>query len=241
MYFLLSGEGPTDIGLCTDGAPTCEGGDHDEGPMAIFVDQLVEQRSGHSFINTSYYGFVSKTTLVEKAKPLKLAKKSPRLPGKKKDKETSYFYLNARALALYAKEKERELDEEVVAILFRDSDGTASAGRGLWRDKFNSMVRGFDEEGFRRGVPMVPKPKSEAWLICAVKENPYEGCTALEDRSGNDNAPWPLKDQLADLLDGATSRAEICDMMRDGTIDVSRIDMPSMTAFKDALQAALQS
>lgn len=209
--------------------------------MAIFVDQLVEQRLGFSFIKTSYYGFVSKTTLVEKAKPLKREKKSPRLPGKKKPKETSYFYLNARALALCAKEKEEELDEKVVAILFRDSDGTASAGRGLWRDKFNSMVRGFDEEGCRRGVPMVPKPKSEAWLICAVKENPYEACAALEDRSGNDNAPWPLKDELAVLLDGATSRTEICDMMRDGAIDASRIDMPSMTAFKDALQAALQS
>jgi len=44
-----------------------------------------------------------------------------------------------------------------------------------------------------RGVAMIPKPKSEAWLLCALKNKPYESCEKLEDRSGNDDSPNSLK------------------------------------------------
>lgn len=155
-------------------------------------------------------------------------------------KETGYFYRNARALALCAKDKEAELQDEVVAILFRDSDGTASAGRGLWEDKRNSMVRGFQDEGLQRGVPMIPKPKSEAWVICAVKPDPYRGCSILESRSGNDDSPNSLKRELAEILNRLPSRLELCEMVNDGTIDIERIDMPSAAVFRDALRAVLK-
>ena len=52
-------------------------------------------------------------------------------------------------LARFAKERAKEIDDEVVAVLFRDSDGTASAGRGQWNDKREAMLDGFDEEGFK--------------------------------------------------------------------------------------------
>ena len=93
---------------------------------------------------------------------LKAAKKQLGLPGKKRGKETRYFFNNARVLAKIATEKEQEKLDDVVAILFRDSDGTASAGRGLWEDKRKSMLDGFAEENHTRGVPMIPRPKSEA-------------------------------------------------------------------------------
>ncbi len=235
MYFLLSGEGKTDIGLCADGSAMCEGAQHNEGPMAIIVSQIVEQQLGFSFMDTDYYGYVSKGELVARAETFKRRKKSPRLPGNKTAKETRYFYNNARAMALCAKDKEAELKVDVVAVLFRDSDGTASAGRGEWQDKTNSMAQGFDDEGYKRGVPMVPKPKSEAWIICAVKANPYQGCAALEGRSGNDKSPDSLKDELARILNGAPTREELCKMVDDRTIDIKRIDMRSFTAFRDAL------
>jgi hypothetical protein len=31
------------------------------------------------------------------------------------------------------------------------------------------MLHGFEEEGFTSGVPMVPKPKSEAWIIAGFE------------------------------------------------------------------------
>jgi hypothetical protein len=240
MYFLLSGEGPTDMGLCDDNESVCEGNRHQQGPMAIIVSQIVEQRLGFSFTDTRCYGYVSKTRLVQRASILKQQKKSHRLPGKKRPKETGYFYRNARALALCAKDKEKELKDEVVAILFRDSDGTASADRGLWEDKRSSMIQGFGDEEFERGVPMIPKPKSEAWIICSVKENPYQDCKALESRSGNDNSPNSLKGELAKILNGLPSRRELCEMVNNGTIDSKRIDMPSFLSFRQALLALLK-
>lgn len=235
MYFLLSGEGPTDIGHCSDNKNACEGSSHLQGPMAIIVSQLVEQRLHFSFMNTRYYGFVSKRELVRKSAIFKYQKKSLRLPGKKKPKETGYFYRNARALALCAKDKEAELKDEVIAVLFRDSDGTASADRGLWKNKWDSIIQGFSDEGFEHGVPMIPKPKSEAWIICSLKNNPYQGCEALENRSGNDKSPNSLKGELTAILDGLPSREQLCEMVNNGAIDVNRIEMPSFLAFKKAL------
>ncbi len=239
MYFLLSGEGPTDMGFCADNMTACEGNRYQLGPMAIIVSQIVEQRSKFLFMNTLNYGYVSKSELAQKASGFKHQKKSPRLPGKKKPKETVYFYRNARALALCAKDKEAELKDEVIAVLFRDSDGTASADRGIWQNKWDSIVRGFSDEGFERGVPMIPKPKSEAWIICTVKQNPYQGCSALEGRSGNDKSPNSLKGELAEILGSLPSRELLCKMVEEGTIDINRIDMPSFISFKKALIALL--
>ena len=235
MYFLLSGEGPTDIGLCFDGMNACEGSRHLQGPMTIIIAQIVEQRLNFSFLDTWYYGYVSKRELVNRASIFKNEKKSPRLPGKKKPKETGYFYRNARALALCAKDKEAGLNDRVIAVFFRDSDGTASADRGLWKNKWDSVIQGFRDEEYGQGVPMMPKPKSEAWIICSVKNNPYQDCEALENRSGNDKSPNSLKGELAEILDGQLSREQLCEMVNNKTIDINRIDMPSFLAFKNAL------
>ena len=41
MYFLLSGEGPTDMGVGS-------GDDYKCGPMAVIVDQIVESKHDYS-------------------------------------------------------------------------------------------------------------------------------------------------------------------------------------------------
>jgi hypothetical protein len=240
MYFLLSGEGPTDMGHCDDNVDMCEGTEHNEGPMAIIVSQIVEQKHQYSFVESGAYGYVSKGKLVERASVFKQQRKSPRLPGAKTPKETRYFYRNARALALCAKEKEAEINDRVVGVFFRDSDDTVSAGRGLWEDKQRSMLKGFADEDFRHGVPMVPKPTSEAWIICALKNQPYQGCEALEDRSGSDKSPNPLKKELAEILNGFVSREKLCEMVNDGEIDIRRINMPSFRAFQERLNEVIR-
>lgn len=239
MYFLLSGEGSTDMGSPSTTAPIpiCEGEDFKVGPMGLIVAQLVEQKTGVAFLKTGAYGFVYKKRLEEKAKRTNFSK----LPGKKNRKETAYFYWNARALAQYAKEKEAEIGKEIVAVLFRDADGTVSAERSLWEDKHQSMMQGFHAEDFMRGVPMVPKPKSEAWIICAVQKNSYQNCEKLENRSGNDSSPKSLKKELRTILNGKVSSDDLCTLVEDRTIDVDRIDMPSFTTFKTVLQTALAS
>jgi hypothetical protein len=206
--------------------------------MTVIVDQIVEARHQYSPLGTGCCGFVSRGTLVARASQLKAAKKAVRLPGKKRTRETRYFFNNARVLARIAKERERERKDDVVAVLFRDAD-TATAGRGAWPEKRQSMLDGFTEEGFVRGVPVIPKPTSEAWLLCALRRNPYQGCAALEDRSGNPHSPHSLKGELETRLGHQPTREGLCELVANGKIDHRRIDMPSFDAFRDRLEAVL--
>ena len=92
MYFLFSGEGPTDLGLCANRASACEGRAYDHGPMTVIADQIVENKCGQSFLKGVRYGYVSKHALVERAKKLKASKKAVRIPGKRQPIETRYFF-----------------------------------------------------------------------------------------------------------------------------------------------------
>ena len=235
MYLLLSGEGASDIGVCSPTASSCDRPAFKEGPMAVMVDQLVEDCQGYemSHFDTDRVSFVSEAFLAENKQRPK--RKAMLLKGKKRSAETRYFFENARALAKAAKIKSEEVDDQVVAILFRDSDGTASAGRGHWQDKHNSILEGFRAEEYKFGVAMIPKPKSEAWLLCATKQNKYLHCASLEDESGNDKGRNPLKDQLSESLGGSSEIATLNQLLRDKEIDVGQIDMPSLNVFKTNL------
>ncbi len=156
----------------------------------------------------------------------------PPYTSKKDGKGTGLFLVNAVALAKIAKEKSKELDEEVIAILFRDSDGTNSDNKSLWKDKLESINRGFQIESFSQGIAMIPKPKSESWLICALQKDKYQNCKKLENRSGNDNSPNNLKDELKSF---GISDNEINNMIKDGRVDIDKIDMPSFIYFKNRL------
>jgi len=158
MHLLLSGEGAMDIGVCHSGMKLCDKDGFQIGPMSWMVDQLVEASQGYefSYLQNPCFTYVSESFLAEnKPKP---AKKGIRLRGKKKPPETQYYYENARALAVAAKLKAEELEDTVIAVLFRDADGMASAGRGYWKHKRDSMIHGFQAEGFE----LVPVYKCQA-------------------------------------------------------------------------------
>jgi hypothetical protein len=127
----------------------------------------------------------------------------------------------------------------VIAVLFRDADGTASGGRGVWEQKRQSMLDGFREEGFDAGVPMLPRPKSEAWLICAWKKGPYRGCEALEEKSGNDRSPNNLKNELQGLLDDELTPEVLREKVEE-SFDIEKIRMPSFKAFRDRLEEVIR-
>ena len=237
MYFFLSGEGVTDLGAGRSNTGVCEDSDFIVGPMTVVVEKVVEKSQNYSMLGCCVY--VTEQCIAECAKGLKISGKAMRLPGVRRPKETRYFFNNARALSKLAKEKERELSDKVVAVLFRDADGAASAGRGDWRDKRQSMLDGFDEEEFSRGVPMIPKPKSEAWLICAMKSNPYQGCEKLEERSGNDHSPKSLKKELEAILKARATRKLLCEKVRNGAFEIGKIRMPSFTAFRKRLESVI--
>jgi len=240
MYLLLSGEGKTDMGVCYPAQAQCDGEQFKAGAMAVIVDQLVELSQGYKFshLEAGLVGFVAEAGLVaQKSKP---RKKAMRLRGERRPPETQYYFENARRLAILAKEKSDELGDTVLAVLFRDADGTASADRGNWQTKVESMHSGFAAENYVLGVPMIPKPKSEAWLLCAAKEKPYQSCAALENELGNKKSKNPLKEQLKKALNGCGSVEEINQMLLDKVIDVEQIDMPAFNRFKQDLNCAVQ-
>ena len=115
MFFLFSGEGPTDLGGCSNPIDYCQGEEYRYGPMTVVVDQIVFALHQYSLLELSAYGFVPKGTLMARASELKVVKKSLRLPGAKTPKETRYFFNNARVLSRIALELQTELDDEVVA------------------------------------------------------------------------------------------------------------------------------
>jgi len=235
MYFLLSGEGATDIGVGTGAAVVCEGADYLHGPMALIVDHIVERRHHYSLLEAQCCGYVSEHHLDDRGGELKTARKSLGLPGPKRPIETRYFFNHARILARIARQRQVESEDEVIVVLFHDSDGTVSAGRGLWDDTYNSIADGFQKEEFAKGVPMVAKPKSEAWLISGITGGRNHEGRALEDWSGNDKSPNSLKKALEKLIGQAATRESLCDLIRGGACDCEKIDLPKFKTFREQL------
>ena len=242
MIVLLSGEGPTDLGQCNNAQGQCRGEDFEAGPMTILLDQLIQNsRLGYSLLDIpEAYRYVDETALKQRADDRKRQGNKASFVGKKHGKETGYFYINAWMLGEIAQEHEAEANDVAVAVLFHDCDGTRSAKSGIWQDKWNSMNQGFLRAQFERGVPMLPKPKSEAWLLCAAKSNPYQNCADLEnDLSGNDGSPNSAKDQLRAIL--ADTTANGLNAWVEAELDIDRIDMPSFNQFKQSLTQAIES
>jgi hypothetical protein len=237
MRLVLSGEGPTDLGQAV---LTPGGMNFAPGPMAWIVDKLLERHhTGYSLLEAHQAGgdcvtHVHETALAALGKP-----GSPLFPGVKFGKGTAFFTRNAQAMGLLVKKTSAQENQPVLAVLFRDGDGVRATPAGEWQEKVNSMHRGFALVDCHTGVPMVPRPKSEAWLLCALRQPGYVNCAPLEDASGNDASPSSLKRQLAALCGGPDPSAdEQADWVMIGTVDPLRIDMPSFDAFKQALHTA---
>ncbi len=227
MHLVLSGEGNSDLGLFCIYENTFIA-----GSMYYIIDKLIEQK-----YDFSYYDVKDEMiTFIPKIELKKFTAKLPPFTGKKGLKGTAYFTNNAIALAKIAKAKSIALKEDVIAILFRDSDGTNSTSKGMWEAKVASIEMGFKIENFTHGVAMIPKPKSEAWLICALKSKPYQQCEKLEDWAGNDKATKNLKDELESF---GIELDSINEMIKDGRIDIEKIDMPSFKYFESKLKELL--
>lgn len=239
MLVVLSGEGPTDLGVSQSANPISEAEDYLPGPLAWMIDHILEAELHYSIIESHCCVLVSKGEITKRAGKLRSRGKTGiSLPGKKKPKETGYFYRNARALALIAAELSQQKTDEAIAILFRDSDGTASGSRGIWEEKRQSVIKGFAAENYAKGVAMIPRPKSEAWLLCALRARPYSNCDQLEQRSGNDNSPNSLKDELDRILT-STSRESLSALVVNRTIDCDKIRMTSFDTFRADLLGVL--
>jgi hypothetical protein len=227
MFLILSGEGATDIGINTEEA----------GPMTKLIDNWIVKYFSYSFISKGSYIIIPKSELTKEAKEIRPTSRK----GKYIDYETGEFFKRARALAKISDRIKQDLDAEipVIVILFADTDSAVSSKKVKWATRSQSILDGFDRESISTGIPMVPTPISEAWILCALR-NKYKHCGKIENESGSKNSPNSLKKQLEEYLGEPETRVLLNDKIDDGEIDLDRIkDMPSLTAFKERLQEVL--
>lgn len=243
MIVVLSGEGPSDLGACNNAQGMCRKPEFVHGPMTVLVDKEIECHLRYSVLDTTpeQFIYVSERRLRELAQARKQDPRKQSLPGKKQAQETSYFFINALILGEEAQSLAKAEEDVAIAVLFRDCDGTRSAAASLWQDKWQSMRNGFDRSPLGlRGVPMLPKPKSEAWLLCAVKNN-YKHCQRLEDLSGNDAVAGSAKALLDHAMLGNASTQEQVTWLADNGFDHAAVAsmMPSYNQFKQSMAAAM--
>jgi len=236
MILLVSGEGPTDIGATQSRQCPTPTGEVAWGPMGMMINKLVEPVWGYEPIDGGGMMLVAKKALVSYQSGSKQQNRQRvTLPGRDRPQETAFFFENARSLARMAKELSHEQKCQTGAVIFRDADGTRNADRTDRAIKVRSMESGFAVEDFGFGVPMVPKPKSEAWLLCALQEHPYQNCARFEALSGNDDSPNPAKEKLDEALGRDATAGDLADLVSDGKVDVQQILMRSFTEFKERM------
>lgn len=240
MIVIFSGEGASDLGQSATGTSPCCGADFIPGPMAALVDNAIEARFDYSLFAPGMENawFIAETVLKQRAK--KRSKRSVALRGSKQSgAETAHFYINAQMLGLFAHEKEKECNDVSIAVLFRDHDGTRSTPNSLWASKAKSIADGFNRAQYVRGVAMLPKPKSEAWLLCAAQHQTPHDCAKLEDLPGNDDAPYSAKQRLNQALGQHLSATELYEWVKNIKPDFGHLNaMPSFAHFNEDLNSA---
>lgn len=232
MKLLISGEGPSDLGACNNAQGQCSDGDFNRGPMAVWLARLWVARLDCNLLDTpEAVVYVTEKALSQKAK--ESGARMQRQRGKKQAAETGLYFSNAQQLGLIAQQLAGDHADTVMAVLFRDADGTRSAKGQLWQSKWDSMVNGFASVAFKFGVPMLPKPKAEAWLLCAG-QTAMHSHAALEDISGKDNSPNSAKKQWNAFMGSPQTAAQEALWCAENPADWENMrTMPSFKAFFD--------
>lgn len=233
---LVTGEGSSDMGGSNNGQPLSTGEFYNLGPMALLAIRLLQELLPEW--NEECLDFQSPNNWITCISGNELAHKTKAIckhrPSKKLKRGFLVYANRATAMADYAKKNEHQL-----AFYFHDTDNYDFA------DLHQSIKLGFEGTDEVQGVPMIPKPTSEAWFICGRKKDPYAYCAALETNlSGNDaasahNAPKKVLGKLLGLATGAEPTTEQ-QYSEAEAVDVRLINMPSYNQFKTDLFNAIE-
>ena len=229
MKFLLAGEGSSDLGTnLLDGTLK-------KGAMTFLIDAI----SKRSCDTPLEYRLISESEL----KSLKKADRRNTMGRGIEHKPFEEIFLSAQYLGKHARGESHD-DEAVGVIFFRDCDGTNAAPVNLWEMIVKAMQAGFEESGNKYGVPMVPRPKSEAWLLGYYQRNlpgqrEYNHCERFEDMPGNDHSPNALKKLLKMALHTDGDVYDQIDEDQINAIQWERVDMRSLNLFRKRLENVL--
>ena len=238
---VVTGEGKTDMGICNNQAQVCSGVDYDIGPVALLLIKLLEKHLPQRNADLldfnhpeSFVTFIYRNWFNDQPKAKNRVRQS-----KKIRKGFAEHARKSEALASYAKENCHQ-----IAAYFHDTDGTRQELQDdpqRRRHLVDAINEGFRAAKFSEcGVPVVPKPTSEAWFLCALKKDHYQHCEALETQlSGNIRSRGRSpKIRLAEALgDREYGREGLCEVAL--SIDIDRFNMPSFNELRTDMKRAI--
>ena len=229
MKCLFLGEGPTDLGVNNPlGDVRLK-----KGPMALIVDFLAERMNVFGID----YELLSRGDVSLALKNSK-RKISPR--PKEVDRELNSIYKSAWYIGRKALEGHKN-----AAIYFHDPDRTNSEPRYKAGLMEKAMIVGFGLSGFENGIPMIPIPRSEAWLLAYFQRGlegqiAYNKAERFEKLPANDKSPKSAKKLLQKAVGARTESDVSAKIMEEfHEIDWTRVDMPSFNRFRSRLESVL--
>ena len=222
MFFLLLGEGGSDLGKSIDSP----------GPLLEPLKRIAGQISDESFD----YDYVSKSELKDSAPVKNTSRRRNLLLRGNKRKFSGLVSVWRTAEALGAKAKSYG-DGDCGAIYFSDCDYTnheVNNPEMYYDDLVKAMEHGFySASGYKLGVPMVPRTRSESWFLCHYQERPYENCDRFELLPANDEAPTSGKKLLGRFFGCAPTVEEIYQHITSEEVDWLNLIIPSFVFFKN--------
>jgi hypothetical protein len=244
-HVIVSGEGPSDLGGSRSGEALSYNCDFQKGPFfeliyRMLIKYLPSWNSELFETNPLATAYVSHGYLSQQAKNIAKGKGKFKFAGKSSHKNNAGKFKQSRELAKLATGNSFQL-----AIYFHDTDGNnaeRSTYSNLQPDIVSAVNDGFKKGGHDAGLAMVPKPTSEAWLICNCKSTPYQGCTELEiSLSGNDRSPENAPKKVLAAFLGVENCT--CEILSDEVqkLDLDKLDMPSFNQFRDDLKVSIKN
>lgn len=227
--FILCGEGPTDLYYNEI--------DRKQGPLKDCVDRLLD--FFWDYRNYLQFKQVSRTeiSLSDKGKP---EKKTSIVRGNKNKFPNHHFIVaSAKCLAQKAEETAMENDEphKWGVIYFHDLDANTNASVDeIYNASMSAMNEGFDSASFPHGVPMIPKTRSESWLLCLLDSDGGRNAKYFEDLPMSDKSPNSGKKVLAALLNVSENESYSRIEEKRDTFDWTSLQAPSFLVFRDRLK-----
>lgn len=223
---VICGEGPTDLYYDKQ--------TNSRGPLKVCVDNLLES----FWDDVSYVDFVQVSRgdleATDKGKP---EKKTAVVRGLKKNfANAAYVSKCAKLLAEKAKVFAKANEDDWGVIFFKDLD--ASSGTDIdkvYNAMFSAMEDGFETANFETGVPMVPKTRSESWILCALCPKDASKNDFFEKLPMSDKSPNSGKKVLAKILNVDEDESYKIVGERVESFLWEQIQAPSFIVFKDKL------
>ena len=231
MKCLLLGEGPSDLGVNDDySEPRFQ-----KGPMTLVIDFLALKKD----VREIEYELLSRGDV---SRGIKKCKRQIASRPKNVDQRLRAIYHSAWYVGALANKSGKD-----AVVYFHDPDHTNSEPANTAARMEVAMEVGFNLAEYKYGVPMIPVPRSEAWLLAYFqkgldKQTAYNKAARFENLPANDDSANSAK-KLLQIAVGAKAEGDVYPKIMEefSDIDWTLVDMPSYNRFRTHLESVIEA